>query len=758
MFLKILFPMLVLLVGCEQITQLTNPKGDTKAPAEVTGLTALPGDGQVVLSWKDPVDSDFTTVHVRANETELTASKGVQSLVFPALKNGNTYNFKVQTSDQAGNRSVGVPVSSTPVAGTVSVTFDSLGGSLVPPQTGIASGGLVTYPTDPTKAGSAFAGWFTDSSLTTGWDFEANTVMTNRTLYARWGSGAAVGVWFGMQNALEASIDPSVDDMESILVFQADGTYAQYQRRHAVLASTYWAELDENKFYEVYRGRYYWDPVTNSLTFRPKKIDLVRLALLVGQKSEADFTKANANWVVEQAGFKSLDEAKLIWGSSSDWSQISKAYEKKDFTGAGNGSEDYTEYEGSTETLFYGTEVWQKTYLDTVSQETRGGFKNPRATKDFPSKVQPLLPTLPTKLKGASLTLTSPSGNLLYGLTNGVEDGATTYLPIALKYTSSGVSSVQYRLNGGSWTTASSGLDLVPEVKSKFGVHTLEVRGLDDKGATAATKSVEFFYFNTANGADGGMTGQLFASWAKGGTVTTPATNQYQGTNGLWGSSSSGGVPGVVDGFVSLANQSEVSGPAGTALWTSFSGRSTLPNVAGLLLSIRDLPFLSSATAETQNYISLGFQGYNSPKYSQLGVMLSPYESGGYSVILNSAATDTNANPPTTTFVQLGGSTNYATFSAPDWTPPPWTASGAAARYTLGLLKDGSTYWGLVIDQGSITVDSNNKPTNHATIVAKVSYSGSVSIPDADVLGVGVGLRNLGASPTRFPEIMGMWK
>lgn len=65
------------------------------------------------------------------------------------------------------------------------VTFDSDGGTAVSPQA-IEEGNKVTKPTDPTKSGNTFDGWYSDSSLTTAWDFDSDTVTTDVTLYAKW--------------------------------------------------------------------------------------------------------------------------------------------------------------------------------------------------------------------------------------------------------------------------------------------------------------------------------------------------------------------------------------------------------------------------------------------------------------------------------------------------------------------------------------------------------------------------------------------
>lgn len=78
---------------------------------------------------------------------------------------------------------------------TYTVSFESNGGSAVPPQT-VEEGGFVTKPTDPTKDGLSFAGWYAGSALATLWDFAADTVGADMTLYARWSDKPVYTVTF----------------------------------------------------------------------------------------------------------------------------------------------------------------------------------------------------------------------------------------------------------------------------------------------------------------------------------------------------------------------------------------------------------------------------------------------------------------------------------------------------------------------------------------------------------------------------------
>ena len=64
------------------------------------------------------------------------------------------------------------------------VKFDAQGGSSVNGQTP-ASGSTVSKPTDPTREGYTFAGWYTDEACTKAYDFSV-AVTADMTLYAKW--------------------------------------------------------------------------------------------------------------------------------------------------------------------------------------------------------------------------------------------------------------------------------------------------------------------------------------------------------------------------------------------------------------------------------------------------------------------------------------------------------------------------------------------------------------------------------------------
>ena len=74
-----------------------------------------------------------------------------------------------------------------PVA-TVTVSFDTNGGSgTIPPQT-VNAGSVISQPTDPVRTGYVFKGWYTDTAGTYLWNFTV-PVTAHITLYAGWDFG-----------------------------------------------------------------------------------------------------------------------------------------------------------------------------------------------------------------------------------------------------------------------------------------------------------------------------------------------------------------------------------------------------------------------------------------------------------------------------------------------------------------------------------------------------------------------------------------
>ena len=122
----------------KKVTVEVDKKADESAPASVTNLKATAKDSRVLLTWTDAADSD-----IYGYEVSYSGSKAINRVVLPALNstsmivpqgaggtyvsgltNGTEYTFIVKTVDTSGNKSDGVSVKATPVAGeTLKITL-----------------------------------------------------------------------------------------------------------------------------------------------------------------------------------------------------------------------------------------------------------------------------------------------------------------------------------------------------------------------------------------------------------------------------------------------------------------------------------------------------------------------------------------------------------------------------------------------------------------------------------------------------------
>ncbi len=66
------------------------------------------------------------------------------------------------------------------------VAFDSGGGNSVPPLENAMHGMPVKSPSEPTRSGYVFGGWYKDKSFEDKWNFGTDVVVADMTLYAKW--------------------------------------------------------------------------------------------------------------------------------------------------------------------------------------------------------------------------------------------------------------------------------------------------------------------------------------------------------------------------------------------------------------------------------------------------------------------------------------------------------------------------------------------------------------------------------------------
>ena len=161
-------------------------------PAAPQNFTAIPGDGQVVLSWTAPVsDGGATISRYEVSDdngaTWVTANTST-SYTFTGLTNGTEYTFKVRAVNSVGNgaEASAAATPSAPAHTTHTVSFYS-GSSLYASKTVTSGSALGTnWPDNPTRSRYSFGGWFTGQNGA-GTQYTSYTIVNaDVDLYAKW--------------------------------------------------------------------------------------------------------------------------------------------------------------------------------------------------------------------------------------------------------------------------------------------------------------------------------------------------------------------------------------------------------------------------------------------------------------------------------------------------------------------------------------------------------------------------------------------
>jgi len=175
----------------------------------VTGLSA----GTLIINAATPVASDFNisgtgifTYNASPMTVTITPKTGSSQGAITVYYNGattapsavGTYTVTFNVATSTGfNAVTGLSAGTITINTAIfTITFNSNGGSTVNSQT-VEYGNTVNRPTDPTKDRYTFVNWYSNSNLTTVYNFNT-TVTSNITLYAKWlytGGTPIVDVW-----------------------------------------------------------------------------------------------------------------------------------------------------------------------------------------------------------------------------------------------------------------------------------------------------------------------------------------------------------------------------------------------------------------------------------------------------------------------------------------------------------------------------------------------------------------------------------
>ena len=174
-----LFVLLAFLSACVSQEDILAILDDAKYQVDVIPMT------ENDLDLIKQIKVDNYTVHVAWTSDKVDVIDQQGNVTRPSFEEGSQLVTLVATLSIGGEsitRSFLVLVPALDPVVLVTVTFDTLGGTAVAPQTLDAGMTLLPY-TAPVKAGFVFTGWFLDEELETAFNEEA-PVMESLTLYA----------------------------------------------------------------------------------------------------------------------------------------------------------------------------------------------------------------------------------------------------------------------------------------------------------------------------------------------------------------------------------------------------------------------------------------------------------------------------------------------------------------------------------------------------------------------------------------------
>ena len=179
---------------CQNVVpQQTPVSPPIEEPPQITPEPVTPTSYTVTFDLNYAGGGIYQTLSVKAGEKVTSPTKPSRDKYsflgwYTAVTGGSKFNFnsvinatitlyarwsRKSTSNGSGSYT---PVTVTP---TYTVTFNSNDGSQVNAQV-ITSGQVASRPMNPTKEGYVFNGWYTNSELTNGYDFDAPVLLILR--------------------------------------------------------------------------------------------------------------------------------------------------------------------------------------------------------------------------------------------------------------------------------------------------------------------------------------------------------------------------------------------------------------------------------------------------------------------------------------------------------------------------------------------------------------------------------------------------
>ncbi|MEG0503708.1 MAG: InlB B-repeat-containing protein, partial [Raoultibacter sp.] len=152
---------------------------------------------------------------------------------------------------------------------TYLVTFESNNGSEVSPQD-VLFGEVISKPTDPTRPGYTFVGWYRNKSLTLAWNFTTDTVQNETVLYAKWTAVIDIDVPLDPKISIDAQGTVITDE-------QALRPFISRSPQDVLVTSVSCSSTDTTQ--DIFPNASQWSNVKVTLTPNGSPADLVEVKI-----------------------------------------------------------------------------------------------------------------------------------------------------------------------------------------------------------------------------------------------------------------------------------------------------------------------------------------------------------------------------------------------------------------------------------------------------------------------------------------------
>jgi len=142
-------------------------------------VSVTPSESQVSVVSDDALGNVTATASSDTSDNTLTMSGLTAKSIIISSGTDESGQPTIVAADASSTKLGSMPVKYT-------ASFFTAGGNDIQSAKDIQYGATITAPTDPTRAGYIFGGWYSDEACTTLWDFSTNTVTADTVLYAKW--------------------------------------------------------------------------------------------------------------------------------------------------------------------------------------------------------------------------------------------------------------------------------------------------------------------------------------------------------------------------------------------------------------------------------------------------------------------------------------------------------------------------------------------------------------------------------------------